>query len=264
MKLKLNPVFLFLFVCSSLFFSHDASAQKGAEKKTGADSVTFNFKPGPQFWKVPEGVTAVHVNIYGAQGGGPNGGKGGCVQSDLNAAVGTKLVIYVGSQPTGINGGENGGGQGCGKGTGGGGASDIRIGGTSLKSRTLVAGGGGGFGYGPSSGLGGGLTGGEGTYNNSPAHVAGGGTQEAPGAGARAYFGKPGVGPVGGDAGNSNGKCTNGAMAGGGGGYYGGGAGGGGGGGGGSSYADAKICTNVVHQQGVNEGNGKVVISWVK
>ncbi|MFW1396645.1 glycine-rich protein, partial [Vibrio parahaemolyticus] len=75
--------------------------------------------------------------------------------------------IYIGEQPAGSEGGQNGGGKGCGKGTGGGGASDIRVGGTSLSSRVLVAGGGGGYGYGGYGGGGGGLTGAEGGYDGT-------------------------------------------------------------------------------------------------
>ena len=177
---------------------------------------------------------------------------------------GTKLVINVGSQPTSAEGGYNGGGKGCGNGFGGGGASDIRIGGTGLEARVLVAGGGGGHGYGGYGGAGGGLTGGDGKYaddNSAPDHVAKGGTQEEGGKGARAYFSKSGTAGNGGDGINSNGQCSNGAMGGGGGGYYGGGGSAAGGGGGGSSYTNSSN-SNVKHEQGAQAGNGKIVIYW--
>jgi hypothetical protein len=51
-------------------------------------------------------------------------------------------------------------------------------------------------------------------------------------------------------------------SSGGGGGYYGGGGGGSGGdGGGGSGYAEP-AATNVSSQNGVNSGNGSIVICW--
>lgn len=260
MKSNLNPIQFIVLLAAVLLYADNATAQKSNAKTS--DSAVFNFKTGPQFWTVPAGVTSVHAEVYGAQGGSATGGKGGRVSSDLSVATGSKLTIYVGSQPSGPEGGENGGGKGCGKGTGGGGASDIRIGGANLTNRVLVAGGGGGAGYGGKGGAGGGLIGGEGTYDGSEAHFSKGGTQEAGGKGARAYFAKPGELGVGGEGINSTGQCTNGAMGGGGGGYYGGGGSGAGGGAGGSSYADTKVTSNVVHLQGVNEGNGRVVISW--
>ncbi len=235
-----------------------------AHAQGGKDSVVFNFKPEGQVWVVPAGVTAVRVDAYGAQGGGKQGGKGGHVQSMLQVKPGSQLIIHVGSQPMGNEGGYNGGGKGCGEGFGGGGASDIRIGGDAFENRVLVAGGGGGgSGYfgGAQSGAGGGLIGGEGKSMYNQDHDAIGGTQEAGGHGARAYFSPAGKLGVGGDGINGSGNCSNGRMNGGGGGYYGGGSGGAGNGGGGSSYADANN-SSVRHQQGVREGNGKVVVYW--
>jgi hypothetical protein len=248
-----------------LSFIYSVIAQNigGTNPTNQKDSIIFNFKPQEQTWIVPEGVSQIHVDAYGAQGGSANGGKGGRVQSDLKVTPGSKLIIYVGSQPSSADGGYNGGGKGCGKGFGGGGATDIRIGGTGLDARVLVAGGGGGFGYGGSAGAGGGLVGGEGKYDTLRYHVAKGGTQEAGGAGARAYFSQPGKAGVGGDGINQRGSCTNNAMGGGGGGYFGGGGSGGGGAGGGSSFTNEGNI-NVVHQQGVNKGNGKIKIYWEK
>ena len=139
------------------FAFYSASAQN--------DSAVFKFKPSQQSWIVPAGVTKINVNAYGAQGGSAKGGKGGLVKSELQVKPGTNLLIYVGSQPEGTNGGYNGGGKGCGNGTGGGGASDIRINGSALENRILVAGGGGGAGYVGDAGAGGGLIAGEGKYD---------------------------------------------------------------------------------------------------
>lgn len=103
--------------------------------------------------------------LYGASGGGnttynnPVGGKGGYVKATVPLKKGDKVYIYVGGQgetvTRGIDqeqnyvakGGYNGGGNGSGSaGSGGGGASDIRLNGTAIGDRILVAGGGGGNG----------------------------------------------------------------------------------------------------------------------
>lgn len=233
-----------------------------AQSSKASDSVVYEFKPQSQTWVVPQNVHKVKVIAWGAQGGTGNGGKGGFVQSEMDVTPGEKLFIHTGGEPQGPTGGYNGGGDGCGNGTGGGGATDIRIGGDELSFRVLVAGGGGGKGYGGYGGAGGGLNAGQGKYDDTTGyHFAKGGTQEAGGAGARAYFSKPGELGKGGQGINSRGNCTNDAMAGGGGGYYGGGGGGAGGGGGGSSYTNERNH-NVIHKQGAREGNGKVVIYW--
>ena len=254
MKTRITSLLVFQFILFNFAFS---------QKSTPKDSAVFNFKSAEQTWTVPQGITSVHIEAYGAQGGSAKGGKGGRVQSDLKVTPGTKLFIHVGSQPSSTEGGYNGGGKGCGNGFGGGGASDIRVGGSSPENRVLVAGGGGGAGYGGFGGAGGGLTGGDGKYteDGNPDHIAHGGTQEAGGSGARAYFSKAGEAATGGEGINNRGECSNGAMGGGGGGYFGGGGSGAGGGGGGSSYTNSSN-SHVEHQQGVQEGNGTVVISW--
>ena len=248
------------------FFACAPSTVFAGGNSGNKDSVVFNFKAQTQTWEVPKGVSEIIVEAYGAQGGSSNGGKGGGVRSDMKVVPGSKLTINIGGQPSGAEGGYNGGGKGCGKGFGGGGATDIRIGGTDLNARALVAGGGGGVGYSGTGGAGGSLQAGDGKYSDKQedsAHIAKGGAQGAGGKGARAYFSKAGEIGTGGEGINNHGDCSNGAMAGGGGGYYGGGASGAGGGGGGSSYANTSN-TNVVHTQGVNEGNGKLVIYWDK
>jgi hypothetical protein len=226
------------------------------------DSIVFKYKAEPQSWKVPKGVTQIHVDAYGAQGGGSElGGKGGRVESDLEVKPGTDLIVRVGSQPADSKGGFNGGGKGCGNGTGGGGATDIRIDGSDLDARVLVAGGGGGMGYMGFAGAGGGMIGGDGGMDTVDYHVAKGGTQESGGAGARVYSTPSGEKGKGGNGISSRGVCVNDAMGGGGGGYYGGGGGGAGGAGGGSSFTNKKN-TNVIHTQGVAQGNGRLTISW--
>ena len=116
--------------------------------QTTTTSFTYNGTNGsdgsPQFFTIPTGITQLTVVAFGAQGGGFDG-KGGRVDAVLT--VTQTLTIYVGGQPTSSIGGYNGGGNGVdGDGIitgGGGGATDIRLGGTSLLNRILVAGGGG-------------------------------------------------------------------------------------------------------------------------
>lgn len=251
-------------------------------------TATFNVTNAVQTWTVPAGVCSVNIQCFGGQGGfngnGQAGGLGGSASGTLAVSPGQVLYVYVGA--SGQNGGYNGGGLGGGAWAGGkgGGASDVRINGTTLADRIIVAGGGGGnagysLGYGGwmggAGGAGGGLSGDPGTQNpgNQPyPGGGGGGTQSAGGAigttgNLNGYVpptpGQLGVGGNGaGESGNS-GDCGN--AGGGGGGYYGGGGGGynncgGGGGGGGSSYTGG--VTSGLTSTGVRSGNGQVVITW--
>ncbi|MDO7845789.1 tail fiber domain-containing protein [Hymenobacter sp. M29] len=219
--------------------------------------LTFNYTGGPQIFAVPRGVTSLQVDMAGSQGAGVScsgcfaSGRGGRVQATLAVTPGQILSIEVGAV------GYNGGGGGS---VPGGGATDIRIGGTALANRVLVAGGGGGayntFGYSSVGWPGGGLVGG--SYNY-------GGTQSAGGQDAGTPFQycycsptPAGLGVGGGTSGGSY------YSAGGGGGYYGGGAGYYGGGGGGSSYTDPALATNVIHTQGYRSGAGYATISFTQ
>jgi Glycine rich protein len=210
---------------------------------------TFHYTGGMQTWVVPAGVTAAHFDIYGAAGGEPyiatfNPGKGGRARAELPLTPGSTVHIAVGGRGGYPEPGYNGGGRG-GQ-FGGGGATDIRIGGTGLNHRVLVAGGGGGAGQysGNTGGDGGGLTGTAG----SGAFGGGGGTQTAGGSGT--YPTWDGSFGQGGGGGNRN------ATGGGGGGWYG-GAGGPGGGGGGSGYGPS----GTDFRTGVSGGNGSVTIT---
>ncbi len=120
------------------------------------------------------------LEVWGAEGGGVrlsgntasgNGGNGGYSSGEVYLSSGTILYVYTGgyglSSTIGAAfGGFNGGGAAYSSdinepGNGGGGATDIRIGGTSLYQRVIVAGGGGGGGEdgGDSFGYGGGTSG---------------------------------------------------------------------------------------------------------
>jgi hypothetical protein len=117
-------------------------------------TVNFNYTGSVQNWIVPPCVTSINVVVAGAKGGGNTGGNGSRITATLNVTPGQTLNIYVGGMGTCGNnsGGWNGGGTGFASNPananynscGGGGSTDIRIGGTALGNRVIVAGGGGG------------------------------------------------------------------------------------------------------------------------
>lgn len=273
MKHLLNciSILVILFTCSIAF---------GQEK-------VFEYTGKVQTYIVPEGVTSIEVELYGAGGGHSSWergrypdkykpGKGGKLTATYPVEPGSKIFVFVGGRGDNATdtyqgkGGFNGGGDGnntgdygpyCGG--GGGGASDIRIGGSGLGNRVLVAGGGGGAGSnypdgGDHGGDGGGEIAKDGQADNGTSHEScgRGATQKEGGMGGQwpSYLkGEDGRLGRGGHAPDST------AGGGGGGGYYGGGAGSWSGGGGGSSYAGPE-ASNVSHEQGVNSENGKVII----
>jgi len=224
--------------------------------------ITFTYSGNQQSFVVPQCVSSLNITAYGAQGGSGNdgpGGYGGSATGNLTVTPGTTIYLYIGGQPVNSNGGYNGGGTGYGSGLGGGGGSDVRVGGTDLSNRVIVAGGGGSAtsdaGWVTVGGTGGGATGGDGTSNNGSAYCGQGGTQSAGGGGAQNYSGGPGSLGQGGSA-----STTWPYDPGGGGGYYGGGGGGAGGAGGGSGYIGGVSGGSM--QNGVQIGNGQVVINW--
>ncbi len=193
---------------------------------------TFDYTGGMQTFTVPA-TGNYQLEVWGAQGGSSigDGGYGGYAIGDIYLTAGQTLYVYVGETPTGATGGYNGGGNGIlldGYGAGGGGASDIRIGGTSLSNRIIVAGGGGGGSQG--SGGSGGSTGGQGGSSNYGV-PAQGGTQSAGGSGGKYDYGTcstgayaySGVLGIGGAGIAGSGDCSHRGGSGGGGGYYGGG-----------------------------------------
>lgn len=232
---------------------------------------TYSYTGAVQFWQVPPGVNAVQVDLDGAQGygsGSPSGGLGGHIHAVLRVTPGETLEINVGGQN-----GYNGGGAGTGALFSGGGASDIRQGGSSLINRTLVAGGGGASGQ--SGDLGPGGSGGAGGNTRGEDGIeqpfgGRGGSQTAGGAGGQ----RSGIYALNGNSGALGvGGASVGESGGGGGGYYGGGSGGTQdadessgattgqfGGGGGSSYADP-TATEVTYTRGYRAGNGFVKLA---
>jgi len=243
-------------------------------------TLTFNYTGNIQTWVVPPCVTSINVVAAGAKGGGNLGGNGARITATLNVTPGQIINIYVGGMGSCGNnsGGWNGGGTGWASNPtnalynscGGGGASDIRIGGTALANRIIVAGGGGGKSGGSSPVCGGaanclnGLPG-----CNTYGIGGGGGTQILGGTGGAPWAGTPPGGQAGTlSQGGNGGFWSTASGGGGGGGYYGGGGGGndgcctgangGGGGGGGSSLMPAGgACLAAT-----NTGNGYVNITY--
>jgi hypothetical protein len=243
--------------------------------------------PGTFEWVVPDGVTSVTVDAFGAAGGGvlyPSspvpGGQGGRTRATISVTPGETLQVNVGGEGDSYDddaaalGGFNGGGDAGSFGAGaGGGASDVRRGGTDLENRVVVAGGGGGAaGGGPCDSAVGGAGGGDVPTAGEPSDGAGGG--QPGGADAGGAGGTAGAAGLAGDSGTAGaggkGATSLGAAGGGGGGgWFGGGGGGGVGdpfsegaaGGGGAAYV-SDDATDVTYENGTRAGDGLVVISW--
>jgi gliding motility-associated-like protein len=243
-----------------------------------SQTVTFNFTGAVQSWTVPPCVTSLSVTLAGAEGGGTVGGNGAVVTGTIAVTPGQVLNIYVGGSGNCPQAGWNGGGNGqnanstANRSCGGGGATDIRIGGTALSNRVIVASGGGGMGGGTADatgGAGGCATGATGV--NSFGGGGTGGTQTSGGNGGTPWgSGQQGsAGSLGQGANGAVDNCYNNSPGGGGGGgFYGGGSGGadcfssapygGGAGGGGSSLTPAGGgCTS-----GSNNGAGYCTITY--
>jgi hypothetical protein len=282
----------------------------------GMAKVVCPYTGAAASWRVPEGVTSVTIDLYGAQGGSQAdtahaapGGPGAHLHARLSLGPGQALMIVVGGRPVPGSGagGFNGGGSAQGPagwhsstGGGGGGATDVRTGSRyGLASRILVAGGGGGNGgnsynsYWPynhvwAQGAPGGTSGEPGccgTNGGGAARFYAGGTGGAGGADvvyeqpqSYAPNGSPGAWGIGGTAPAGYGS-ESGGGGGGGGGYYGGGgggaagrcfstpeqcvgyaAGGFGGGGGGDYYRSAHAWVT----DGVRQGNGLAIITYLE
>lgn len=250
---------------------------------------TYNyiFTGAPQTYNAPNGGVLLSVTADGARGGpssSPSSGVlnlGGRVTCSLSVPQNAVLNIYVGGMSTSTVGGYNGGGAGMAGtsyfGGGGGGASDMRLNGTGLANRVVVAGGGGGDGQATANTAfsgGGGLIGQDGTNWLVPTTYATGGTQTAGGNGGTylngtcstsTLVGQNGVLGIGGNAvtGTGTGNCEQYGGSGGGGGYYGGGGMQIASAGGGSSYTDPVRATNVTHIQAFKSGDGEISFTEV-
>ncbi|MFJ8016953.1 Ig-like domain-containing protein [Streptomyces sp. NPDC096339] len=217
---------------------------------------------GTDTFTVPDGVTSVTVDLFGAEGGsaagfvspappndGAPGGRGGETRANLAVTPGQSLQITVGgigssgtsrhgefARPGGTGHGSGGGGAHGGGGSGGG-ATDLRTGAFGGTDRILVAGGGGGAGNGGpllGGGNGGGLEAEPGGQGGGPAGSGlpgGGGTQSAHGAGGPRNNSVGAPGAPGSDIDSWGSKPNPGSGGSGGNGGMGGNGGGGGGGG---------------------------------
>lgn len=251
-----------------------APVQTGPLTAVAPGSQTFNYTGAQQTFVVPTGVTSLTLDCRGAQGGSAGGsaqgGLGGRATRTLAVTAGETLYVYVGEQPGGTSGGWNGGGgldtRPSFDGRPGGGASDVRQGGTALANRVVVGAGGGGAGTGSAAGGSGGSVGGKGT---SPFSSNGGYGATATASGSGGLGGVYGDGAGGGlGSGGAGGgtMSSNSGGGGGGGGMYGGGGGGGGpsstggGGGGGGSNGPSGVLNG--DQTAYQAGHGQVIISW--
>lgn len=128
-------------------------------------ATTLAYKDGTtgeaeaQIYTVPSGQSGWYkIELWGASGGTTTsetgevraGGKGAYASGLIYLVENQKLYFYIGGTTTNSSGGANGGGKGAGKGMGGGGSSDVRTksgawdNDDSLKTRLMVAAGGGG------------------------------------------------------------------------------------------------------------------------
>lgn len=292
-----------------------ATSATSAPAVPSAPEATFAFTGSTQTWTVPAGVTEVTVTARGASGGSgrwqyygtTTQGRGAIVTATIPVTPGQTMWVNVGGQGlsntqwggTGWNrgGGWNGGGN-TGPGRsgstsyagGGGGATDIRLLGTSTSHRVVVAGAGGGGGAGRLTGYGMatsnsrggdagvlGATASAGTPGNltppysTPVRGGNGGTQFTGGTGGSGMYGLNGHNGSAGVGGGVRiiGETYYNPGGGGGGGYYGGGGGGsgnsaganGGGGGGGSSWV-VPTATNTSSSVAPSTGHGSVLITW--
>ena len=151
---------------------------------------------GSYTYDVPSNAEYVKLEVWGAQGGGQPfvsntnagvGGLGGYSVGNMSVLGNETLYVYVGGHGgssgdgTGIGeGGYNGGGctytsESSDPANGGGGATDIRLNGTTYYDRIIVAGGGGGGGEDDEQGSCGGGGSGSGTYPGTPISAGTGG-----------------------------------------------------------------------------------------
>ncbi len=240
--------------------------------------VTFNYTGAAQTLSVPTGVTEMTAVALGAQGGCSMGGLGGEATATFPVTPGETISVYVGGAGACgtagmLPGGFNGGGDKYTDsgdfwlGASGGGASDVRRGGTALANRVIVAGGGGGAGYDDdvAGGAAGGVTGSSGMYSSLTGCMdsrcpGNGGGSSSGGTGGYCHDMCVGLDGTLGRGGRGTGCAASGG--GGGGGYYGGGGGAHCPGGGGSSRADFPGNTATSTRAGINAGTGRVTLRY--
>lgn len=183
-------------------------------------SVSYGYSYTGDYEKFYVPATGIYtLETWGAQGGhrgNNNGGKGAYSKADMYLVKGEVLYIYVGGSGStltkdGLRKGYNGGGHTVGyystggvwnetTNTYGGGATDIRYGGTTLYNRVLVAGGGGSVGASGNAGGAGGVSAaaGCGTGGTAGSINAAGSYRAGFGYGGDGSFGNSGYGGAGG------------------------------------------------------------------
>ena len=290
MRLYVYIIALLNIIYAQIALPSFHGAHKPHTSVSSSGSQTFNYTGSQQTFTVPSGVSTITIKVWGGQGGSggyyssatycSTGGKGGYATGDLSVTAGNTVYVYVGGQGEGFAtcntymrsqpqkfGGWNGGGNGYGgtyPGTGGGGASDIRYGGTSISDRKIIAGGGGGGGNAYTS------------TQLSNGGAGGGASGETMANSTQFYNRTPGSGATQ-SSGNSSGvgsSANQNLSGGGGGGYYGGGIGNNStGGGGGSGYiggvSNGSTITGNASMPDPDggtmtgrEGNGVIIITW--
>jgi hypothetical protein len=205
------------------------------------------------------------LEVWGAQGGDKNGGKGGYSYGNIKMDKGSIIYVCVGGIGIADSsfGGYNGGGKSGATGVSGGGAThisttnkDVLANYANYQDEVLIVAGGGGGGDPTSGGYGGGEVGGTGiTFDGANGSIGTGGTQNAGGGPSQGEFG------IGGSANSSPDH-----GAGGGGGWYGGGGTtyASGGGGGGSGHLGSTLISGTTGMQNdVRSGNGYARITFV-
>lgn len=231
-------------------------------KTIEVDEIHYYYTNSYQLF-TPANTGMYQIELWGASGG--LDGKGAYTKGQIELQTGQNVYIYVGGMPSSTEGGYNGGGSSY-SGTiyyeyGGGGATDVRIVKGlwndiySLKSRIMVAAGGGGTKESLSGGYGGALTGGSGLASNATYSLATGGSQTSGGLKAYSTNTVQGFNGSFGKGGNSNSIASAG-----GGGYYGGGSGyyassNNYTGAGGSSFISGHTGCNAINENGTHSGN---------
>ncbi|MEG0726443.1 MAG: glycine rich domain-containing protein, partial [Erysipelothrix sp.] len=228
----LGLLFFVVFLSSFQIFANDTKAKASSVQP---EVYNFEYTGKPVTFNVEKDGLYL-LESWGAQGGSVGdylGGKGGFASGELYLKKGEELTITVGGDGDYNNGrGYNGGGSSYNSNQRGGGATDFRVGGTSLYNRILVAGGGGSAGKTGHGAVGGGLVGA--TANGASGYGQGG---------SQSSYGSSGGGFGTGGSGTYENSSYKAATGGGGAGWYGGGGNKnersdsyGYGGGGGSSY----------------------------
>jgi hypothetical protein len=265
-----NLSFLNYVLNRILWFNEGSFGRKCLFADSLPVTYTFLYTGAVQNLTVPIGASYMYVDISGAAGGNAGSslqtpGYGARVRTHLLVQPSdTVYHVYVGGAGGNLVGGWNGGGRGYNAGNGGGGGSDIRVGGSTLSHRMVMAGGGGACFNNANCGT---LKGGNGGLNGTSGTGSCGGSGTGGRGATIARGGDPGfesgnaVLPTAGTLGQGGNGASNTYTGGGGGGYYGGGgAAYSGCGGGGSSFSPAD--PSAVYTSAFQHSSGNASITF--